>query len=56
MADTKKPDEKTADPTPAPPDPEGDLSLSDEQLDKIAGGLAQLRFERPRALPISDSR
>lgn len=51
MADTKnpdKPDEKDAAKPATPPDAEAEFELNDDQLDKIAGGLARQRFDSPR--------
>ena len=50
MADAKKPNRE--DPKSAtPPDADAEFELSDEQLDKVAGGLARLRFDAPRPRP-----
>ena len=54
MADAKKPDD-TENPTPATPPDDAESELSDDQLDKIAGGLIQQRFSSLRMRPISDS-
>jgi hypothetical protein len=48
MADTKNPDEKDDAKPATPPDAEAAAELNDDQLDKIAGGLARQRFDSPR--------
>jgi hypothetical protein len=54
MADPKKPNQPKPDPEPAsPPDDDVEVELSDEKLDKIAGGLAKQRFDGPRIRPIT---
>ena len=55
MADAKKPNETKDDPKPAtPPDDDAEVELSDEKVDKVAGGLARQRFDMPRIRPISN--
>ena len=55
MADPKKPDDEKADPKPATPlDDETEFELTDEKLDKVAGGLAQQRFAMPLIRAISN--
>jgi hypothetical protein len=53
MADAKKPDQKESPNSPTRPDDPAS-ELSDEQLDKVAGGLARQRFDGPRPRPISN--
>jgi len=56
MADEKKPDETKDDPTPAaPPEGDGESEVSDQTLDEVAGGLAQLRFSSPRLRPFTST-
>jgi hypothetical protein len=55
MADAKKPDEPKPAPDPVKPDDEADRELSDDTLDKIAGGLMRQRFDSLRVRPISDT-
>jgi hypothetical protein len=55
MADAKKPDEPKPDPETANPPDDADGELSEEKLDKIAGGLMRQRFDSLRIRPISDS-
>ena len=55
MPDPKRPDDKKAAPKPAtPPDDDAELELSDEKLDKVAGGLAKQRFDKARVSPYTN--
>ena len=52
MAEAKKPNRE--DPKSAtPPDADAEFELSDDQLDKIAGGLVRQRFAAPGPRPFS---
>ena len=54
MADAKKPDD-TENPGPVTRPDDAESELSDDQLDKIAGGLIQQRFSSLRIRPLTDT-
>ena len=53
MADAKKPDQKES-PKPATKPDDAASEPSEEQLDKVAGGLARQRFDGPRPRPFTN--
>ena len=54
MADAKKPDD-TENPEPVTRPDDAESEMSEEELDKVAGGLAQLRFDSSRIRPFTST-